>query len=454
MCLWTRKRAKPGAGWGLWEECLVDEREHVMQVERTCLGKVLLTGCLLVLGAAVNTNGYTRNFEFGPWSSSQSVQLLSAHGMVSVERSTCDVREYLTNWSQDWSQVHRLEVLSYEAGKQVLIGHPSQVYLVVQDRIWGIAAQGRTLRIATSTRLQDDLGAKDLFVRDFMQRFVEEPNVEAWGDVAIWRIALRRIFNSSKLTTSMDAHKNDVVSISGTKVDRDGVTLTMQSDAGRILSITLGPEGELLRAGCDGKDLPIVLDCRLPWNEPHGFGGLGGASVVGPFGAVPAFSLSQDYTIVDEAGEERNVGGVTTVVLEGTGHLVFGPFDARYAFVNGQLIAVKVLDGNELCVFRGASRRIPLSPAGVSVFREEAVRFESEFEANKHEWKVDSIAKLAGLLGEEPGFSSTTTFQVHPTGLSVRGDSLLIKVRSSDNRVGEVVLRPDLSVAASRPVED
>jgi hypothetical protein len=433
-----------------------------MQLNTFHPGGLILPSCLLVLCAAMNTNGYARDFEFGPWSNLQQMQLLSAQGMVPVERSTCNIREYMAHWSR----MHQLEVLSYATGKEILVGPPSQVHLVVQGRIWGVAVHGKSIRIAASTQLTDGPDATDRYVQDFMKRFAEQPDVEAWDDKTIWRIDLGKIFNATKFTTSMDAHKMDVLRISTTEVDRDSATLVTQSDAGRILSITLGPQGELLRAGCDGEDLPLVLDCRLPWSEPHGFGGIGGASVMGASGSVPAFSLTQDFTTVDEKGEEQNIGVVVAVVLEGTGDLVFGPAFARYAFVGGQLVAITMLEDRELCISRGVSRRIPPSPEGVRVFREEAARFESEFRANNYKWRFDSRADLAMLFAEKHGFASASTFRLrpaaqsldgessYPSGHSVRGDSLVVQVVSSDNRVGEVVLGRDLSVVSSRLVGD
>jgi hypothetical protein len=265
--------------------------------------------------------------------------------------------------------------------------------------------------------------------------------------------------------------RSDLVIISDIAVDEAGVALSLKSKSGRPFFLKLGPRLEILSALNDGHPFPVLsnglptspehLGFVLPFlgtvDSPHGKleaficsrGYMATNVPYLPRGKLEALVCSRSYVATNVPYAQVECARAKAVVQAGTGDLWMGPFECRVVVLDNRMLGVTVNQYRDLWVFAPPRARIPLPPEGVERFRQEVVRFETEFQADRYQWKPDLTVNVRDLFPGDARFGGKSEFSLW--SVTVREKSLVLRLSSGNPQAyPEVVLDSDLKVLSAR----
>jgi hypothetical protein len=116
------------------------------------------------------------------------------------------------------------------------------------------------------------------------------------------------------------------------------------------------------------------------------------------------------------------IASAKAVVLRGSGDLWLGPTDCRVVVVDHRMLGARVSQSRELWGFAGWRARLPLPPEGVGLFRQEALRFEAEFQASRYQWRPDLELDIRSLFPGDSTFATNAEFSLR--AVAVQDDRL------------------------------
>ncbi len=408
------------------------------------LGGALALGTSGLCAPMSVTRGDGKTFTFSDCSPPEIMAVASDEGTATLSRRRCEVDEQDPRWPTKW----QLEMVIDPATKELWLGRPSDRYVVLRKKIWGVRGHECFLFLMRSQYAGDVQNGEESIMRQFLERFIQEPHIRMWrGEGSLEKLVLTDIYGSVIYPEGSSQPIDDPLHILGAAADRRGLNLSMQTAGGHALSLTLSETLDILEARKDGQPVLVLFDGRLPRQPKCGFVGPGKCRVITPAGELEALAPIQFYS--NEEGLNRGVYATAlAAVLPGSGELWIGPADCKLASSENQVLGVMVNRPQELWVFRGRGVTIPGPPEGIAVFAKEAARFEQEFEAAKHQWKPDLRVNIRGLFPGDARFPDGSSFWMDR--VSFGGNGLVVLLNSSNSGAyPEVVLSPDLRVVAA-----
>ena len=386
---------------------------------------------------------------FEDWSAPAPLAVKATNGETQLIRRTCRA-----TWQHPLSpSTLTIERLFNPASKELWLGQPQPPYAVVGGRIWGMVAEGADVWIRHSASVGEAANGEDLMAQEFLKKFVANPLTKYWMDGGIVRLDLERVFGATwPYPQSSGPPLDGVTGISQLAVDDRGLTLTLNTKAGHVRLLTLGPRFETRAAFFDGQAVTLLFEGLLPPSEPDGWAPARSHVVRTAAGKLIAMRSSRIYWSDRGTEQERWLTTASAVVLPSTGDLWLAPSDCRLTCIDGRLSGFMVEGYRDLLVFVGSQGRIPTSNGSIEAFRREIMRFESTFQANQYQWKPDLRVRLADLFKGDARFPDGCEFSMRE--VRVKDKNTLIVMSSGNSQAyPEITVAPDLSILSANVLD-
>ena len=389
-------------------------------------------------------------FSFGEWSKPTVAQIPSVNGPTGIVSRECQVQ---VNRVKASSQNRKLQILYYPAANEVWVGEPFDRYVIMGQKIWGIAQLGGALKIRASMSAEDAGNKQDVNVGSFLAQFVANPNTMFWSDGSVDTLPLEHVFGYDALHG-----KPHSAQFRGPGLELKNVSLTLDKATisfrglytGLDLSLSLNSKKEIVQAFRDSQALPVL---RRSFECPADLGTWLCPSVKdlrSPSGPQAALSCGNEYTELDATGNWILLGRAKSIVLIATGDLWIGPDPCDLFAIGNKIVGVVIdHDSREVQFFVGPGVRLPLTSNTSETYVTEIRKFTEDFRTNQYHWAPDYRISIPALFAGDSRFDKNCEFSKRQ--ISLNGDNLVIGLCSGNPQAyPEITVGPEFQVLSTR----